>query len=65
MQRYLKFDNDRERFGRRFVHWSIPFRRSSRQVSKDCTAITAEDQNGLRNIAAGTGRLRDRRQLGH
>src|SRR5215469_14955729 len=28
--RYLPFDNDRERFGRHFVHWSILLSRSSR-----------------------------------
>src|SRR5215471_12735696 len=34
--RYLAFDNDGERFGRRFVHWSILFTRSSRWSNRLC-----------------------------
>src|ERR1700682_2517396 len=34
--RYLTFDNDGERFGRLFVHWSILFSRSSRWSNRLC-----------------------------
>src|ERR1700676_193615 len=34
--RYLTFDNDGERFGRLFVHWSILFSRSSRWSNRFC-----------------------------
>src|SRR6266478_342055 len=34
--RYLTFDNDGERFGRRFVHWSILLSRSSRWSNRLC-----------------------------
>src|SRR6266571_3541502 len=34
--RYLTFDNHGERFGRRFVHWSILFSRSSRWSNRLC-----------------------------
>src|SRR5262249_38942275 len=32
--RHLTFDDDGERFGRRFVHWSILFSRSSRSSNR-------------------------------
>src|SRR5713226_6459559 len=35
-KRYLPFDNDGERFGRRFIHWSILFSRSSRWSNRLC-----------------------------
>src|SRR5215471_4982042 len=35
-KRYLPFDNDGERFGRRFVHWSILLSRSSRWSNRLC-----------------------------
>src|ERR1700719_2611319 len=35
-KRYLTFDNDGERFGRRFVHWYILFNRSSRWSNRLC-----------------------------
>ena len=34
--RYLTFDNDGERFGRRFVHWSILLSKSSRWSNRFC-----------------------------
>src|SRR5260370_34943021 len=34
--RYLTFDNDGERFGRGFAHWSILFKRSSRGSNRLC-----------------------------
>src|SRR5215472_6082902 len=35
-KRYLPFDNDGERFGRRFVHWPILLSRSSRWSNRLC-----------------------------
>src|SRR5271166_4341384 len=47
--RYLPFDNDGERFGRRFVHWSILLSRSSRWSNRLCQKVAknfSQSNNG-------------------